>query len=623
MKVRSHIYAILAGLCCACAPAEMVSPDSSVKAVVTDEGGELRYSVSFHEQEVIAPSELGIVLDGVTIGQHASVKPVSSRVIDEEYPTRGMHSTAHCNCTEYVYDVKDTQADFQLQMRVYDDGIAFRYVFDGASPVRVNSELTTFRVPADTPVWFFERTDGDWKLKTYAGDWTKTTSEKLCSISPAGPVQGGVLVYELPGGKYMALTEAALYNYSGMRYLAREDASLQANFTEGDEGFMVEGSFSTPWRVVMLADDLNELVNSDIVSSLNPAPDSKLFADTDWIKPGRVVWSWWSNCKDYLTMPLEKHFIDAAKELGYEYTLLDEGWEKWTDKWTELKEICDYAHDRDVNVLVWKHVNGLNIPENDYSVMASFLDSIKTAGASGIKIDFMNGEAKSLIDFDIKALQQCAERKLLLDFHGCQKPSGESRTYPNELTREGIRGLELNRMNRPLSPNHNVALVFTRCILGNADYTPIGFTRPGPTTFAHQLATAFAFTSPLTVVGEHVDVLLKDERVAPMLPLIKALPTTWDETVVLPQSKIGSVALLARRSGEDWYFVALNGDKAQTVTVSTGSILKGGSWHAYAIYDNPSVPEKVDVIDIDFEGSQVAQLPLAAGGGCVAKVTRK
>ena len=489
--------------------------------MVSGTGGTLCYSVSFHDEEVIAPSEMGIVLDGVTLGQHASLKLVSSRQINEEYPTRGIHSTARCNCTEYVYDVKDAQADFQLQMRVFDDGVAFRYVFDGESPVRVNSELTTFRVPANTPVWFFERTD------------------------------------------------------------------------------------------------------SDIVSSLNPAPDSKLFADTGWIKPGRSVWSWWSKCDDYLTMPLEKHFVDAARELGYEYTLIDEEWEKWTDKWTNLQEICGYAHKNGVNVLVWKHADELNIPEGNYGVMASFLDSIKTAGADGIKIDFMNSEAKSLIDFDVKALQFCAERRLLVDFHGCQKPSGESRTYPNELTREGIRGLELNRMDRPLSPNHNVALVFTRCILGNADYTPIGFTRPGPTTFAHQLATAFAFTSPLTVVGEHVDVLLKDERVAPMLPLIKALPTAWDETVVLPQSRVGSLALLARRSGDDWYVVALNGDKAQTVSVSTSPFLESGEWNAYAVYDNSSDPAKVEVIEADFSGQQTVSLPLAAGGGCVAKLTKK
>lgn len=622
MKIRPVLSSILAGLCCACAPTEIISPDGNVRTVLTDESGALRYAVSFHGSEVIAPSELGIVLDGDTLGLHASLKQLSSRVIDEEFPTRGMHSIGRNHCTESIFEVKDAKDVYQLQMRVFDDGMAFRYVFDKPSPVRVNAELTTFRVPQQTPVWFFERTDGDWKLKTYAGDWTRTTSEKLCSISPAGPVQGGVLLYELPEGRYMALTEAALYDYSGMRYLAREDASLQANFTEGDEGFMVEGSFSTPWRVVMLTDDLNELVNCDIVNSLNPEPDSKLFGDTDWIKPGRVAWSWWSNSKDYMTIPGEKHFVDGARELGYEYTLLDEGWEKWTDKWTTLKEICDYAHGNGIDVLVWKHVDGLNFPENDYAVMASFLDSIKTAGASGIKIDFMNGESKSLIDFDIKALELCAERRLMVDFHGCQKPSGESRRFPNEVTREGIRGLELNRMNRHLSPNHNVALVFTRCILGNADYTPIGFTRPGPTTFAHQLATAFAFTSPLTVVGEHVDVLLKDERVAPMLPLIKALPTMWDETVVLPQSKVGSLAMLARRCGDEWYFVALNGDKAQTVNVSS-TFLGSGEWHAYAIYDNASDPEKVDLMEADFSSPQTIQLPLSAGGGCVARLTKK
>lgn len=621
MKINRFLFAATAVLCCACSPKVMHSLDKEVEALVSDQGGRLTYSVRFHGTEVIAPSEMELVLDGDTLGREASVKLAGKRRLNEDYPTRGIHSVGRNHGVEYHYDVTNASHKFQLQVRVYDDGVAFRYVFNGSEPVRVNAELTTFRAPRKTPVWFFER-KSEWKLMTYAGDWTRTLSDELCRISPNGPVQGGVLVYELPENRYMALTEAALYHYSGMRYLAREDASLQANFTEGDKGFVVDGSFCTPWRVIMLTDGLNELVNSDIITNLNPAPDKDLFADTDWIRPGRSVWSWWSNSPDYMTMTGEKHFVDAAQELGYEYTLLDENWEKWPDKWGCLKEICNYAHARGVNVLAWKHCRLMANPENDYAYMASFLDSLKNAGVSGIKIDYMNGESKEMIDFEERALQQCAERRMLLDFHGCQKPSGEYRRYPNEITREGIRGLELNRMNQPLSANHNVALVFTRCILNNSDYTPVGFSRPGPTTYAHQLATAFAFTSPLTVMAEHVDVLLKDERVAPMLPLIKGLPTVWDETIVLPQSDISSLALLARRSGEDWYLVALNGDKERNLDMAL-DFLGEGSWTTYAIADHPSDPEKVELLQENVDARTQLPLHLAPGGGFVAKYTKR
>lgn len=441
-------------------------------------------------------------------------------------------------------------------------------------------------------------------------------SDSLYKVSPTGPIQGPILVYELPEEKYMAITEAALYNYSGMRLKANSDASLEVNFTEEEDGFYIPENGTTPWRVILLADNLNELVNSDLITNLNPSPDKKMYEDISWIRPGRAVWSWWSNCAGYMTMDLEKHFIDRAQELGYEFTLLDEGWEKWADKWGDLKSICEYAHDRNVDVFVWKHSDELNYPIDNYCKMALFLDSVKAAGVSGIKIDFMNGESKSLIDFDIKALQLCAERHLMVDFHGCQQPSGEFRTYPNEMTREGIRGLELNRMNQHLTGNHNVALVFTRCILNNADYTPIGFSNPGETSWAHQLATGFAFTSPLLVMAEHPDTLFMNEKITPMLPLLKAMPPVWDETVVLPESSISSMAVLARRSGAEWYWIVLNGSTSDEVVVNT-EFLGSGIWMAYCIMDDLNDPQNVICYKKTITSGEEWSIDVRSNGGAV------
>jgi alpha-glucosidase len=388
----------------------------------------------------------------------------------------------------------------------------------------------------------------------------------------------------------------------------------------------VDGEITTPWRVVMLADNLNELVNSDIISNLNPAPDTELFSDQSWIKPGRAVCSFFSSHKeDYcFTMPYEQHFIDRASELTYEYTLIDDGWEKkWDDKWKTLKELCDYARKKNVSVMVWKHSSQIDNPNNDYEQMRIFLDSIKAAGTVGIKIDFMNGETKKIIDFDIRALQLCAERRLMLDFHGCQKPSGESRTYPNEITREGIRGLELNSMPEgPIPGNHNVVLVFTRCILNNSDYTPVGFSTPGPTSWAHQLATAYAFTSPLLVMPEHPDTLFLNKTIAATLPLLKTIPTVWDETIVLPESSVAETAILARRSGDDWYLVVLNGKRPKQLNVKT-DFLKEGKWNAFMVKDDAARQDNMIVEERILQANELLNIQLNNDGGYVAKFVKR
>lgn len=606
-------------LSCKKSPEKMESPDQSISATIsTNARHELQYNLTFHEKSVITSSLLGIVLNDDTLGKNVSFKLADKQIIDEEYKTRGFHNVAYNHAVEYTWEIYSKKIDWKLQVRLYNDGLAFRYLIPNKGKTLVNKELTNFSVPKNIPVWFFERPN-DWKLKSYAGEWMQTSSDSLCKISPTGPVQGPVLVYELPENRYMAITEAALYNYSGMRLKAKKDASLQVNFTE-HEGYDIEGNITTPWRVVLLADDLNELVNSDLITNLNPAPDTTLFRDQSWIKPGRSVWSWWSGGKAYMTIPYEKHIIDIAGELGYEYTLLDEGWEKWSDKWKQLGEICSFANEKQVGVLVWKHSNQLSNPENDYAIMRSFLDSVKNAGVAGVKIDFMNSETKKIIDFDIRALQLCAERHLLVDFHGCQKPSGESRTFPNEITREGIRGLELNRMKQPIPGNHNVALVFTRCILNNADYTPIGFSNPGSTSWVHQLATAYAFTSSLIVVAENPDILMDISVKTGILPFIKEIPSVWDETIILPQSSISEMAILARRKGNDWYLIALNGKSKKAVTVETDFLMKG-NWKLFAAEDDPYNQKNIILRYLKISSGEPLTLSLNSEGGYLAKLT--
>ncbi|WP_343307941.1 glycoside hydrolase family 97 catalytic domain-containing protein [Chitinophaga niabensis] len=476
----------------------------------------------------------------VSVGKRMILEPSALNV------KSGRISRQYITGNSRVYEI-----DSRLEFRLFKDGCAFRYKIPVATTIK--KELTSFVIPAASRVWFFER-NSDWKLKSYAGWWTSTPIDSLPIISPTGPIQGKPLVVQLADKSYMVITEAALYNYSGMRLEAIGNRTVQVNFTESS--FDVQGGQYTPWRVILHAADLNSLVNNQIITALNPSPDKTLFKDVSYIQPGKAVWSWITRKDNYMQPEEEKRFIDAATTLQFNYTLLDDGWETaWANKWEQLKEICTYAAARKVKVWVWKDSKWLREPAQ----RDAFLDSVVLYGAVGIKTDFMNSEAKALVDFEIGFLQACAARKLMVNFHGCHAPTGESVTYPNEMTREGIRGMELNIMKEPIPAWHNAALPFTRFLVGHGDYTPGFFSNKGPTTYTHQLALMYLFNSPFQCMAENPVTIVNDPLYAPIIPLLQTLPVTWDETKVLPGSVIGELAAFAKRKGKVWYVAVING----------------------------------------------------------------
>lgn len=555
---------------------KMNSPGAKVKAYITLADGKLSYGVEGGGVTVVHSSALGLTLNGITYGTHTNVL----RLKKEWLIVDSLRIDLTNSYRAYLFVVREQGKEYEIEFRLSDEGCAFRYRFDDG-PYMVTKELTTFVLPS-APVWFFER-DNDWKLKTYAGLWKCTLTDSLHLISEQGPVQGKPLVLELTRGKFALLTEAALYDYSGLRFRALGKRVLQADLTE-KQGFQVDNrSLLTPWRVLIIADNLNRLVNNTMIRDLNPSPDAKLFADTSYIKPGRSVWSWITKGDKYLDMKEEMRFVDAASALKFEYTLIDEGWEtKWTDKWKQLKELCHFAARKNVGVWVWKHSKGLK----DAQVRDRFLDSLKNIGVVGIKTDFMDSEAKELIDFEIGLLKAAAKRKLMVNFHGCQAPTGESKTFPNEMTREGVRGMELNIMGEPIPAQHNASLLFTRFVVGHGDYTPGLFYNKANTTYAHQLALLYLFNSPLQCLAENPVRLLADRRFKLVIPLLRDLPVIWDETIVLDGSAIGELAVFARRKDDQWYVVAINGTKSdKKVSLQPSFLTNTGNYEAALITD--------------------------------------
>lgn len=598
---------------------EVLSPGGRVKSIFwVDEDGMLTYSIQHCGLVAIEPSPLGITIDGADLGNGVRLEQPHRSELNETYPFQGSHTVAtnHYNAAQIPVVQVNSGIHFILEVRAFDTGMGLRYRIPGYGLHKVNGEASSWTLPAGSRVWFGER-NNDWKLKSYAGEWMFAGIDEMPTVSKQGPVQGAPLVVELPTGGYAAISESAVFNYSGMRLRAVGNRRFQADFTEGENGFELNGEIVTPWRVVILAQDLNELVNQTVISNLAPSPDSKLFADMTWIKPGKCVWRWQLQCVGTPTQ--QREFADDASRLGYIYMLVDDGWEiDWKEPFADLKNLCDYAAKKKVGVLVWKKWAELREPIDNYAQLRGWLDQVANAGCAGVKVDFFNAEDLTTRRGEEAVLRESAKRHLLVDLHGCPKPTGESRTYPNELTREGVRGLELNFMSEgPLPPRHNAALPFTRYIVGNGDYTPVTF-QPGflgGTTIAHQLATAVVMTSPLQVLNE-IPMNVLQHPVVEVLEFLKTVPTVWDETRVLSGSKIGDFAVLARRRGNDWYVAALNGGLARDYNLNL-AFLSAGKWDATVLADGKDSPLVVKGWHEIVAAQSNMNFKLLAGGGFV------
>ena len=546
------------------------------------------------------------------------------------------HVKALCSSAEYKeYLLIGKESAFQVRLRLFDDALAFRYEGQNDNPVRLLSEQSSWTLSPDAQIWYFERPNA-WKLKSYAGTWTPSLLSDM-SRRVSSPVQGTPVVFQLPNGKYGFISEAALADYSGLR-LKLSGNTFSADFTEGAAGFDVSGHFCSPWRIIFIGDDLNALVNQQVIRRLQPQPEAGLFADRSYIRPGKSVWRWFSHGTGNPSQ--EREMIDAAARLHFAYTTIDDGWKNWTDKWTQVKELSVYARPKGVRIFLWFNSKPLQRPDNDYESLRLMLDSVAQSGAAGVKVDFMDSEAKRLIDFEQKLLRECARRSLLVNFHGCQKSTGENYSFPNEVTREGIRGLELNKMREGyITAAHNAALPFTRFVVGHADYTPLSFTVPGATTFAHQLATLVCFDSFMQTLGESPQMLLNEPLLQPALPFIREVPTVWDEVRVLSPSEIGKLAILAKRSGDDWYIGILNGEQHEKqIRLDLNPFVQGNATvDAYlddlevdkvllsmkghrpgAMKREPSVPFKKEI-----STTTLPQLRLAPNGGAVLVIHNK
>jgi alpha-glucosidase len=604
------IIATLTWFCAAAQAAEVKvsSPDGKAVIVVTDAGG-LSYSVFFDGREVVAKSHFGIVADGVDLGADVKLGKSSSRKIRESYSMFGGHSQANNNYRDITVSVRSAAGEvYDLDARAYNDGVALRTRLAAKPGRKINGESTEWKLSGNPLAWY--QTD----FGSYEG---------IFQSSPLNDLSDGKklplpITFTLPGGGYALVTEANLVNYSDLGVQATADHSLRAYFHAPSDrsGWTTDDAVVQPWRVTLLARDLNALVNSDLVRNLCPAASPEL-AKAKWIQPGRSSWQWWSSGDPRFE---DQHqWVDWTKDLGFEYYLVDEGWRNWKadgkDNWACLREVCDYAKSRGVKIWIW--VNSNEVP--NAARRTNLLDHAVALGVVGVKIDFEPEANVRWVNWYDETLRDAAARKLLIDFHGANKPIGRERTWPNEMTRESIRGHEYHilRYRRTLPPQHDCTLPFTRYVIGPGDYTPTVFNPKELRgyTWSRELAQAIVFTSPFLCYADHPTNYLNNAA----LDVMRAIPSVWDETIVLPGSDIGKCAAFARRSGNTWFIGIINGPDATTLDLPL-NFLGRGQYQTIQLGDAPDRDDAWQREDKSAKRGDVVHLALRRGGGCVIEL---
>lgn len=597
------------------------SPDGKIVFRLFTVDEELSFSIHHNNKTVVGASPLSMTIDNVSITKNSKIGKPNAYAINEKYPWMGAHSTAVNHCNGVKLQLQGKQYSFTLDIRAYNDGAAFRITLDKETKGVIPDEETVFNIPAGSSIWYHDLN------MHYEGEYSK----KDISSVQAGEWVAPPATIKLPQGTYASITEADLHNYSGMSLQCDGKNGLalklahhhptsypyKLRYSPEDtlrlrQPAVVNGKITTPWRVVIIGTDLNSMVNNDMVHNLCPPPDRSLFPDgikTSWIRPGRAVWKYLDGGGGGYADVMMK-FSKQAAELGFEHNILEGFWSRWSDD--SIRYLVNESKKLGVDIWFWKHSKSLRDPKS----RDSFFRKCNELGVAGAKIDFFDHEAKEVIDLYESILKEGAQHKLLMDFHGANKPTGRMRTWPHELTREGVRGMEASRLTDRAT--HETTLPFTHFLAGAAEYTVMHFgERRKNTTWTHQIASAAILSSPLLTYAASPENILSN----PAVEVIKRIPSTWDETMVLPGSEIGELAAFARRKGDTWFIAVMNGTQAKKIKISL-NFLKSGKHATTTVSDDVSNAASVILKTTTYSSGDFIELQLVAGGGFVAVIEK-
>jgi len=618
------------------------SPDGTIEVTIRG-NGPLTYSVSVDGKAVLADSRLGLRFkDGVTLGANVRLAKVERNRSVTAWENRlGKRRTVRDRHNELrVSLVEQSGRPFEIVVRAFDDGFGVRYVLPVAQSAAtqgfvLEEELTQFSFPENYPCYAGENENTGTAQNPigYIGSQESEYRPMRLGDLPTDQVRMVPLLVRTPAA-WVAIKESDLYDWAGM-WVNRAAAAgntaavtLAARLSPRPDGQgLVRSTFPrhSPWRTFIIARQPGRLIESDLVLNLS-SPSA--MADTSWIKPGIASWDWWSQVSRPGTAAY-KDFIQFSADMGWPYALLDAGWSSrnsimQASSSVDMDELLAFAKERGVRLWLWLHWT--TVDRNDAYLEAFPL--YEKWGIAGVKIDFMNRDDQDMVNWYEKIVKSAAEHHLMVNFHGAFKPTGMIRTYPNQITREGLLGNEYNRWSSRVTPEHKVTLPFTRMLAGPADFTPGGFlnqqldqfrfnVRPTQVqgTRCAELALFVCLESPVVNAADHPS----HYRDQPGLDFLKIVPTVWDDTRVL-DGAVGEHLVMVRRNGGRWFLGALTDRNARDIPVKL-DFLSRGPWTLRLWKDAPdsdTVGEHLVTEQRAVTAADVLTLHLARAGGAVA-----
>ena len=515
-----------------------------------DGAGQVALDVVADGDTVLSATRLGLRGSDGDLTTGLTLVDRQDRTVSDTYTMTTGKSTRRSYVHEesvFTFEAADG-ARLGVAVRVSDDGVAYRYLLDGPGAHRVDEESGSWEPATDGPAWM-QRS----YAVNYEAEWTTTTA---AAGNGSGSVGFPVLFQQAE--RYVLVTEADLHgDYSGA-HLTHTPGSLRydVDLFQGRPVTSV-GELSTPWRVAIVG-DLPAVVGSTLVDDL-ATPNELDGQDTSWIKPGRSSWSWLTDWNSPRDEARQRDFVDLAARNGWEYVLLDEGWDaSWVPRTVR------YAHTQGVDVIAWFHSRDLRTQEQ----RDEWLPRLKSWGVSGLKVDFMDSDSQEIHQWYDAVARDTARHELMINFHGSALPTGLQRTWPHIMSYESVRGME-----NGISPERSLIVPFTRNITGSMDFTPVVFSRDNDkTSKAQQVAMSVVYESGWQHISDKPEGYA-DEPDA--MPFLQNLPTTWDEVRLLSGTP-GQDVVLARRSGDRWFVGGMRAGSGAPLHLPLDCLGRGG-----------------------------------------------
>ncbi len=605
------------------------SPDHSLSIKLSNNDGKLSYQVLSGQKVLMQPSSLGLETSNGSFSSDLSFVKTASKKLDEQYTlTIGKRKENHATANETSVVFKNANADLlQLDIRAYNDGVAFRYQFPGKGKnITVTNEATEFAIPTNGKVW----------LEPYSPPYENVYANGIAIGTNAKDTSGWAFpALFQTNNHWLLITESNVNN----NYFS---SHLQQNCENGLYKLALPGQheakgtgntygtgstpFSTPWRTIIIGKKLGTIVESNLVYHLS---DANIIGDVSWVKPGRASWSWWSDHASSKDFNKLKSFVDLAKQMGWEYSLVDANWNIMQGG--TIEDLVKYANTQNIGLILWYNSGG---PHNDVTEQPRDIMSdptrrkaefkkLRSWGVKGVKVDFFESDKQNVIQLFHDIMADAAKEHIFVDFHGCTVPKGWSRTYPNLMSMEAVRGAENYGWSKEFAqaaPQQNNIFTYTRNVVGPMDYTPVTFSDyeccPHATTNAHELALSVLFeTGILHFADKAASYQNLDSRIKDFM---RNVPTTWDDTKFI-QGEPGKETIVARRNKNTWYVAGANGEDLQkTITVQL-PFLSGG--YKATVFSDGTASREIKVSEMNVNKNGPININMLANGGFTVVLT--